>query len=502
LLLAALGGVAGALLARGLLPVLRTLNPIETLAFAGVLRAPQLDGRMLAFLAAVTMLTGVASGLLPAWRAAGAADLARSIQQGGQRSGASAAGRRSLAVLVVAEVAIAAALLVGGGLMVQSFQRLHRMQLGFRPERLLLLHMELPAGPYHAFPRRAAFVEQVLQRVRQLPGVAAAGITVSAPQTVLNMPDAIFTVEGQPPPRPGEVPIAAHRLVSAGYLETLGVTLVAGRLLSEQDRLGSQPVAVISEELARQGFPGKDPIGKRIRRLRPGETFPWMTVVGVVKDVKEDRDNFRINRPVWYLPYAQQVNDYPLDLVVRASGAFGSSGAKESAEQGDPARLAPAIRHAVTAVAPAQPVSDVTTMPELLTRVLAPERFSAILMGALAATGLLLAVIGLYGVMAYSVRRQTGEIGLRLALGAPPAEIFKTVLGRGARLIAAGLLIGLAGAAALSRLLAATLYGVAAGDPLTFVAIALLLAAVATLACILPARRAMRVDPLVALRSE
>jgi putative ABC transport system permease protein len=276
--------------------------------------------------------------------------------------------------------------------------------------------------------------------------------------------------------------------VSPGYLETLGVTLVRGRLLREEDRAGALPVAVISEELARQGWGGEDPIGRQIKRIRPGQDFPWLTVVGVVKDVKEDRFNFRIDRPVWYLPYAQQENTYALNLVVRSSG--------------DPTSLAGPIRRAVLAVDPDQPASDVATMDALLAAMLGTERFSAVLMGALAAMGLILAMIGLYGVMAYTVRRQTGEIGLRVALGARPGAIFKMVLGRGAKLIAAGLLIGVCCAAALARLLAGTLYGVEPNDPGTFAATALFVAMVAVAACYFPARRAMRIGPLVALRSE
>jgi putative ABC transport system permease protein len=488
LLLAALGGLGGAALAAAAMPALSALNPIQTAAFAGLLRSPRVDGRVLGFVAAATLLSGLISGLLPAFKAAGGHDLTPVVQAGGQRSGSSRAGRRSLAVLVIAELAIAVALLAGGALMVQSFQRLQRMDLGFRPGGLLTMHLELPPGKYKDFPRRALFVELLLQHVRQLPGVVAAGTTTDVPLSTLATYDSGFAVAGHPPANPAEVPITAHRLASPGYLETLGVTLVRGRLLGEQDRAGAMPVAVISEELARQGWRGEDPIGRQVKRVRPGQDFPWLTVVGVVKDVKEDRFNFRIDRPVWYLPYAQQENTYALDLVVRGNG--------------DPSRLAAPIRRAVLAVDPEQPVSDVATMDALLAAMLGTERFSAVLMGALAVMGLVLAMIGLYGVMAYSVRRQTGEIGLRVALGACPGAIFKLVLGRGARLIAAGLLIGVGCAAALARLLAGTLYGVEPSDPVTFAATALFVAMVAAAACYLPARRAMRIDPLVALRSE
>jgi putative ABC transport system permease protein len=276
--------------------------------------------------------------------------------------------------------------------------------------------------------------------------------------------------------------------VSPEYLQTLGVTLVQGRLLTPQDRAGTMPVAVISEELARQGWPGENPIGKRIKRVRPGQEFPWLTVVGMVKDVKEDIFNFRIDRPVWYLPYLQQPNDYPIDLVVKTEGS--------------PSRLAESVRQAIFAVDPDQPISNVITMPAHVNGVLVTERSSAILMSALAAMGLLLAVIGLYGVMAYMVGQQTGEIGLRSALGARPLDIFRMVFAWGIKLVLIGLCVGAVSAVALTRLIATLLYGVKAYDPTTFGLVSLLLASVAVLACYLPARRAMRVDPMVALRPE
>jgi putative ABC transport system permease protein len=484
LLMAALGGLAGLLLAYAILPILTLLNPIQAVAFADVLRALRIDARVLGFLTIVTALTGIISGLLPALKIATAKDLISVIKEGGQRSGMGSAGGRWLGGLVVTEVAIAATLLAGGGLLVKSFQRLQHIDLGFRPENLLTMRMELAPAKYPDFPKRTAFVDQVLERVRHLPGVVSAGMSTNI-LTDLITRDSPFEVEGHPQTNPAEVPITAHRLVSAEYLQTLGVTLVEGRLLDERDQMNTQPVAVITEELARQGWGAEDPLGKRIRR---GEDFPWLTVVGVLRDVKEDRFSFRINRPVWYLPYVQQQNDLGLDLVVRASG--------------DPASLTGAIRQGIQAVDPDQPISNVGTMKADLAGILVTERFSAILMAALAGIGLLLAVVGLYGVMAYSVNRQIGEIGLRAALGAGPGQIFRMVLGRGAKLILVGLLIGLVCAVTLTRLLAGTLYAVKTYDPATFALISLLLAAVALIACYLPARRATKIDPLVALRYE
>jgi ABC-type antimicrobial peptide transport system permease subunit len=248
---------------------------------------------------------------------------------------------------------------------------------------------------------------------------------------------------------------------------------------------------VISEELAREGWPGEDPIGKRIKRVGPGQAdFPWLTVVGIVEDVKEDRFNFRIDRPVWYLPYEQTENSQPLDLVIRSN------------DYANAASLVKDVRDAIRAVDPDQPVSNITTMDAHLAGVVVTERFSAVLMGALATLGLTLAIIGLYGVMAYSVSRQTGEMGLRIALGATRENIFRMVLGRGMRLVIAGLCLGLIGALSLTRFLSGTLYRVNVRDPLTFGLVAVLLSLVALAACYVPARRATRVDPMVALRFE
>jgi putative ABC transport system permease protein len=288
------------------------------------------------------------------------------------------------------------------------------------------------------------------------------------------------------------VPITSHRLVSPGYLETLGVTLVGGRLLDERDGTASRLVAVVSEELVRKAWPGKDPLGKRVRRVRAGQPGPWMTVVGVVRDVREDRFGFRTPRPVWYLPYAQQTLplpvSLPLNLVVRAGGRT--------------APVAAALREAIRAVDPAQPVAALEPMSGHLSDVLRGERFGAVVMGTLGALGLILAALGLYGVMAYSVSQRGHEIGLRMALGARPRDVLRLVLGEGGALVAIGLGLGLAAAVAVGRLLASTLHDVGPGDPPTFLLVALVLGATGLVASWLPARRAARVDPMTALRSE
>jgi putative ABC transport system permease protein len=488
LLLALFGGVGGVLLANWVSPLLGALSPIQAISLATFLRDFRIDSSVLGFAVALSLLAVPIFGLIPALRVVSAHDLMTVIKEREQRTGGASSGRRLLGCLVIAEIAIAATLLVSGGLMVQSFQRLQKIELGFRPDNLQLMEMVLSPNHYDEHRQRVAFMEQVLERVKALPGVISAGIATNVPLQLLSA-DSGFVVAENPPVSSGDVPITAHRLVSPGYLETLGVTLLRGRLLNEQDAAQKLPVVVVSEEFARQAWPGQDPIGKTIKRGNPTQTkYPWLTVVGMIRDIKEDRFNLRINRPAWYLPYAQEKSSAPLNLIVRT--------------RGEPSALTAAVRDAIRSIDPSQPISNITTMKDHLAEVLIRQRFSAVLMGTLAAIGLILAVIGLYGVLATSVRQRTGEIGLRMALGARSRDILRLVLGHGLALILFGLLIGLFGAFAITRVFSAVLYEISPNDPVTFIFVTILLTIAALFACYLPARRAMKVDPMIALRHE
>jgi predicted permease len=487
LLLAALGGALGVLLAAWLQPLLAALNPMRAVGLGAHLGDYHLDAQVLGFAIAVTAATGIASGMAPCLRAPGPMVSLRRREPrvvGG--------GGRALAALVVVEVALATALLVGGGLTMKSLHRLSQVELGFRPDGVLAV--ELPLSPARLASRheRIRFAEEVLARVRALPGVAAAGMSTNLPLQRGIQLDAVFDVEGRPAPGPDRVPITAHRMVTPGYAETIGVTLVEGRHLEARDGRDAPPVVVVSEELVRQAWPGESPLGKRVRRLRAGPPGPWITVVGVVRDVKEDSFGFRRDRPVWYVPLAQQdappPDGLPLNLAVRVAG--------------DPTAAAGAVRAAIREVDPDQPVASVAPLSDVFTAILVGDRFTAVLMGTLAGLGLALAALGLYGVLAYSVGSRSGEIGLRLALGARPRDVLRLVFGQGFALLGVGLAVGAGGAVAIGRLLASNLYEVSPGDPWIFALVAVALCASGLLACWLPARRATRIDPVAALRGD
>lgn len=486
LLLALIAGVAGIVLAMWIAPVLKALNPVRIESLGEVLTDFRLNRSVLGFGVAVSLVTGLLFGTVPALKLARVTDLMLVLRRRENRIGGMAGGRRVLSAVIVAEVAIAVSLLVAGSLVIRSFQQLQHVDLGFEPDQLLMVQMAPPAAHYRSHQERIRFVEDVVAQIRTLPGVIDAGISTNVPLEAGSM-DSLFTVEGRPLPAAGDVPVTAHRLVTPAYLQTLRVTLLKGRLLEPRDRAGSLPVTVVSEEFARQAWPGEDPIGKRVRRGGPARTdFPWLTVVGMVADVKEDLFNYRVNRPVWYLPYAQVDNTRPLSLVVRTAG--------------DPAALTSAVRQTIRAVDRDLPMPTALTMRAHVTTVVVSERFSAVLMAAFAIVGLSLAALGLYAAIAYSVSQRIGEIGLRMALGSSRMAVLIMVLREGAVLVGCGLIAGLAGARLLTRVFEDSLYGISATDGATFAAVSGVLVIVGVAACLVPAYRATRIDPVVALR--
>ena len=480
LLLAAIGGALALLVASSALSSLQQLVP------PGLVLAvhPTLDGRALALAIVLSAGTGLLFGLAPALQAT-RGDLNVSLRQGGR--GMTGAGHRRLrSALVVGELAATLMLLVGAGLLGQTLYRLRYADLGLRPERLLTVRTPLPLYKYGEASRRAAFYEDVLDRVRRLPGVVSAGYSTSVP---LEWKGGTNGFEPDGPLYPGRSYDANHRQVSTDYLRTMGIPLRRGRFFERTDGARTQRVAIVNETMARQYWPGVDAVGKRFRT--GGDAAPWISIVGVVGDVRQ----MGLDAPVkaeMYFPYAQiggQPWFAPRDLVVRSTAA-------------EPMSLVPAVKEVIRAVDPEQAVANVRTFDEILDEEVVQRRLGASLVAAFAALALLLASLGVYGVLSYFVAQHTSEIGVRVALGASRRDILSLVLGKGMGLAVAGVALGLVGALALTRLVSSLLYGVGAADPATFAGAAGLLASLALLACYLPARRAIKVDPMVAIRCE
>ena len=490
-LLSGAGASAGLAVAWAARRAFAMLSPLTPHAFGELVTDIQLDTRALLFCLAISTLTGIICTAAPAIRLAAVQDPMVMLRERERRAGGSGAARRWLRALVVIEIGVAVSLSFGGALLTKSFYRLDRLELGFRPAHLLAIRLPLFAADYPGQGAKIALVDRVLERVRAIPGVQSAGVTTTLPLEEFS-PDAVFTVEGHPPRNPSDVPIAAIRYVSAGYAETLGLTLIEGRLPTDRDRADAQRIAVITEEMARQAFGGEDALGKRLRRGRAQDTsLPWMTVVGVVRDAKEDRLNFRIARPVLYVPLAQRVNApsaYRITLIVRA--------------ESDPSAAASAIRAAIHDVNPHQPIAATASVGSTLDSLLSPDRFNARVMALLAAVGLFLSAIGLYTVIAYSVSQRTAEIGLRVALGAQPRSVMWLITREAGEMVALGMAISTPLMLAIARLLSDVLFSVRAGDPAILAGLAALVTLVTCLACAVPVRRALRLDPVRALQHE
>jgi putative ABC transport system permease protein len=483
MLLALAGGLSGLLVARWSFAGLQQLIP----ANLSLTAALHLDWRIMGYTLALSLVTGLLFGLAPAWQAA-QVNVNEILKQSGGR--ASAGRHRLQRAMVAAQVALTLILLIGAGLLIQTFYRLRALNVGFRAENVLTTQIRLPRNQYLDHTKREAFYQQTLERVRALPGVISAGYTSNLPLVWMS---GIYQleIEGRAP-QPGLVRDAVHRQISADYLKTMGIRLRQGRYFDEGDTLSAQPVVIINETMARRDWPNENPLGRRIK-LSDGADYrgeQWLTVVGVVGDARQNGLEVAV-KPEMYLPSSQVTYNYfsiPSWLVVRTAVA--------------PVNLAEAVRRVVFAVAPDLPVSELSTMETRLAEQTAQRRFAMTLLTAFAALSLLLAALGIYGVLSYFVAQQTPEIGVRLALGAQTSDVLRLVLQRGMTPVLTGVGLGLLAALALTRLMEQLLFGVRATDPLTFAVIVALLIFVALLACWIPARRATKIDPLIALRSE
>jgi putative ABC transport system permease protein len=486
LLLAFFGAALGVMLAMWGLDALKLMMP------ADMPRIDQIgvDARVLSFTILISFLTALLFGLAPALQASHP-DLNETLKDGGGKGGSKGVRSRQMRrLLVVSEVALALVLLVGAGLLLKSFSRLRDFNLGFRPEGVLTAKIQLPGLKYREESQRRMFTRQLLERLSSTPGVESAGMITSV--FLSKTPNSTyFSIEGRPSFLPGqrvEVPLDS---ISPNYFQVMGTPIIKGRAFNDQDTENAPRAVIINETMARRFWPGEDPIGKRIKygdADAPEDESPWRTIVGVVADTRRTGFESEV-RSETFLPMAQEPPGR-LTLVVRAAG------------NADPSGLAATLRGAVQAIDPDQPVYDIKTMTQWVSETIAQRRLNMILLGTFALLALLLAAVGIYGVMSYSVTQRTHEIGIRMALGAQRRDVLKMIIGQGMGLTLIGIGVGLIGALALTRLMSSLLFEVSAFDPLTFFGVSALLTFIALLACFIPARRAMKVDPMIALRYE
>jgi putative ABC transport system permease protein len=487
LLLSVIGGVAGLLLAWLGVKTLVALAP-DNLA---QLRVSRIDGSALSFTFLATLLTGVTAGLIPAAQAS-QIDLNESLKDG-VRSAIflkRKSARRVSPVLVIGELALTLVLLIGAGLLIKSFMLLRAVELGYNPKNLLTLWIPLSPAKY---PPGSAqlnhFHQELLTRINALPGVEGAVISGAVPMVDRGVKKnrSRLTVVGRPPePETQKPPVESYE-VSPEYFRVMGMQLRAGRVFTERDDENAPHVIVVNETLAQRYFAGEDPIGKRIL-YSDEKNQDELTIVGVVSDVKRYGLEAE-SQPEVYSPYRQfPYWDPSMSLAVRAAG--------------DPLKLAPAVRRQVRELEANQPIFDVMTIEQRLTELVAPRRFQMLLFGIFAAVALVIATVGIYGIISYAVSQRTHEIGIRMALGARGADVLRMVIWRGLSLTLVGVALGLTAALALTRVMKSLLFNVSATDPATFALIALLLVGVTLIASYIPAQRATKVDPLQALRHE
>jgi len=478
--LSLLGGLAGLVVGSWGMDVLLALKPEDLPRVENV----HLDGSVLFFTMTLALLTGIGFGLLPAWQAT-RVEISGALGAGGRSITSARSGFRS--ALVVAELGLALVLLIGAGLLGKAFWQLTSVTPGFNPENVVTMRVELPEARYKTVKPQTQFREQVLENLNALPGVEAAIVSeMPLGGSALNHN---FIIEGRPPIPKGEEPELYSRSTMGAYFKVLGIPLLQGRALNRDDRADTPPVGVINESMVRQYFREQNPIGARIRWARD-EGVDWITIVGVVGNVR----HFGLahsEEPAIYTPYAQSGQDWKRwsEFVVRTS---------RKADAGIIAQL----KKMVWKVDPSIPVTQVRPMSEVLSVSLAAQRFNTLLLGIFAALALMLAGVGLYGVLAFTVAQRTREIGIRMALGAQTRDVLGLVVRQGLTLSVLGVAVGIAVSLAGTRVLRGLLYGVTPTDPPTFAIVSLVLVAVALAACLVPARRSMRVDPMVALRYE
>jgi len=479
LLLALAGGVLGLLLAQGGVALLKGIGPGAAIPR---LAAAHVDARLLCFALGISLVSGALFGMVPALQIS-RDDLGATLAEGGRGGSLGRSSRMVRSILVVVEVALAVTVLIGAGLLIRSFLKLRATDPGFQPGGLLSFRLPLAGGRNSSPERRIAFFRQVEERIGSLPGVRAAGAVNALPLTGLGV-GTLFTVDGRPAPAADQKPLGLVRSVSSSYFRTMGIPLIAGREFTDADTTQAPRVAIVNQTLARRFWPQGGAVGGRL--VTDPANGRVAEIVGVVGDVKPDRLEGE-DWPTIYGPYAQAPFATML-MVVRTAGA--------------PASLASAVEREVHQLDPDQPVADVRPVEAVVDQAVAGARFNTVLLSIFAGIAFLLAAVGIYGVISYDVSRRTGEIGIRLALGAQPRDVLQLILGQAARLAAYGIAAGLLLSLALTRLMTTMLFGVQATDVSTFAAISLALGLVAMAASFVPTRRAMALDPVTALRHE